>query len=55
MTKRATLHFKVTSYADGTPWIVIEPFSGGDLALFQKTIGFDLLQERRSTVIGGIR
>jgi len=42
MTKRATVHFHVTSYAEGTPWIVIEPFSGGDLALFQRTIGFDL-------------
>jgi hypothetical protein len=42
MTKRTTIRFRVTSYANGTPWIVIEPLSGGDLALFQKLIGFDL-------------
>ena len=42
MTKRTTIRFRVTSYANGTPWIVIEKLSGDDLALFQKLIGFDL-------------
>jgi hypothetical protein len=41
MTKRATVHFRVTQY--GRPWIVIEPFGGEDLSVFKKTAGFDLL------------
>jgi hypothetical protein len=43
MTKRSTVHFRVTQYAEGKPWIVIEPFMGDELSVFKKTVGFDLL------------
>ena len=45
--KRVTPTFRVGEFADGQPFIVLEPSSGDELNLFRnKSIGFDL---RRGT------
>ena len=43
-TSRAVTHFRAAEHADGTPWIVMEPYSGDNLQVFREsvTIGFDL-------------
>jgi hypothetical protein len=41
-TKRAKTRFRVAEQASGQPILVLEPLSGDDLQLFQKSIGFDL-------------
>lgn len=42
MTKRAETHWRVGEFADGTPFIVLEPFKGDELNMFGKSIHFDL-------------
>jgi hypothetical protein len=47
MTRRVTAQFRVGEFADGQPFIVLEPLDGDELNLFRnKSIGFDL---RRGT------
>ncbi|MET4483702.1 hypothetical protein [Bradyrhizobium sp. F1.13.3] len=41
-TKRARPHFRVGEFANGQAWIIMENFDGDNLALFEKTVGFDL-------------
>ena len=43
-TSRAVPHFRAAENADGTLWIVMEPYSGDNLQVFREsvTIGFDL-------------
>ncbi|MBH5372958.1 hypothetical protein [Bradyrhizobium glycinis] len=41
-TKRARPHFRVGEFASGQPWIIMECYDGDNLALFEKTVGFDL-------------
>lgn len=44
MTKRARPHFRVSEFASGQPFIVFEQFDGDELALFKRTVGFDLAE-----------
>jgi len=41
-TFRARIRFRIGEYAEGKPWIYVEPYSGDALDLFRHTIGFGL-------------
>ncbi|WP_428029793.1 hypothetical protein [Ancylobacter sp.] len=42
MTKRSEVHWRVSEFESGQPFIVMEQYAGDELDLFKKFIGFDL-------------